>query len=59
MNANGNIALIEDHHEALRVWREKKVKSLDLVHIDAHLDFGFHTAKPIKQVIDEAKVLRI
>lgn len=47
MNANDNIALIEDHHEALGIWREKKVRNLDLVHIDAHLDFGFHAARPI------------
>lgn len=55
---NDNIALIEDHHEALRIWREKKIKNLDLVHIDAHLDFGFYAAKPIKQVIDEAKSVK-
>lgn len=50
--------LIEDHDEALKVWRVKKIKGLDLVHIDAHIDFGFYQAKPIEQVFKEAGSLR-
>jgi len=46
---------VEDHDEALKVWREKKIKGLDLIHIDAHIDFGFYQAKPIEQVFNEAK----
>lgn len=52
------IFLIEDHHEALKIWREKEVKNLDLVHIDAHIDFGFHPARPIKKIINEARSLK-
>ena len=52
------ITLIEDHHQALKIWREKKVKNLDLIHLDAHIDFGFHIAKPVKQVIDEARSVK-
>jgi len=52
------IFLIEDHHEALKVWREKEVKNLDLVHIDAHIDFGFHPARPIKKIVNEARSLK-
>lgn len=52
------IFLIEDHHEALKIWREKEVKSLDLVHIDAHVDFGFHLARPIKKIVNEARSLK-
>jgi tetratricopeptide (TPR) repeat protein len=52
-----NISLLEDHHEALSVWREKGFKNLDLVHIDAHVDFGFHPARPKELVIKEAKTL--
>lgn len=51
------IFLIEDHNEALRVWRENNVKGFDLVHIDAHIDFGFYQAKPVEQVMKEAKTL--
>ena len=58
MYRNNNISLIEDHHQALKIWREKKIKNLDLVHIDAHLDFGLHAAKPIKQAIDDAKSVK-
>lgn len=46
-----NIFLIEDHNEALKVWRENGVRGLDLVHIDAHLDFGFYPARPVEQVM--------
>lgn len=49
--------LIEDHDEALKIWRQKGFKNLDLVHIDAHMDFGFHQAKPIEQVMQEARSL--
>jgi hypothetical protein len=56
--SKNNISLIEDHHEALKIWREKKFKRLDLVHIDAHIDFGFHPAKPIKRIMDEAKSIK-
>ncbi len=52
------IVLIEDHHQALKIWQEKKVKNLDLIHLDAHIDFGFHAAKPIKQSIDDAKSIK-
>jgi len=58
INANKNIALIEDHHEALKLWREKGIKNLTLIHIDAHLDFYFHFAKPPTQAINEAKSLK-
>ncbi len=50
--------LVEDHHEALKIWRKLKVSGLDLVHIDAHIDFGFHIAKPFKQAIEEARTLK-
>lgn len=52
------IFLIEDHHEALKIWREKEVRNLDLVHIDAHIDFGFHLARPIKRIFNEARSLK-
>lgn len=52
-----NIFLIEDHNEALKVWRENGVRGLDLVHIDAHIDFGFYPAKPLEQVMQEARSL--
>ncbi|MFH1504502.1 MAG: UPF0489 family protein [Candidatus Omnitrophota bacterium] len=53
-----DINIIEDHDQALAVWRKRGVKNLDLVHIDAHMDFGFCPAKPIKEVFSQAKSLR-
>ena len=46
--------LIEDHDEALAVWRRAGVRNLDLVHIDAHVDFGFHRARPVERIFREA-----
>ncbi|MDD5565847.1 MAG: UPF0489 family protein [Candidatus Omnitrophica bacterium] len=56
--ASGNIFLIEDHDEALRVWRAQGVKGLDLLHLDAHLDFGVYAACPISEVILKARSLK-
>jgi len=50
-----NIFLVEDHHQALGIWREKGIKDTDLVHLDAHIDFGFYNAKQQIQIIKEAK----
>ena len=52
------IALIEDHHEALGIWRKNGFNGLTLVHIDAHIDFGFYPAKPIQKIFNEAKGLK-
>jgi hypothetical protein len=54
----GRISLIEDHDEALAVWRRERVKNLDLVHIDAHIDFGYHRARPVAKVFSEARSLK-
>ena len=55
MKTDGNVALIKDHHEALGIWRKRQFKDLSLVHIDAHIDFGFHPAKTIHQIINESQ----
>jgi len=51
----GRISIVEDHHEALGIWRKNKFKNIDLVHLDAHVDFAFYPAYPKKQVIKESK----
>lgn len=55
--SNDNIFLIEDHHQALGIWRKKRLKNLDLVHIDAHVDFGFFDIEEPQDIIREAKSL--
>ncbi|MCX5751003.1 MAG: UPF0489 family protein [Candidatus Saganbacteria bacterium] len=57
MLKNRKIILIEDHHQALDAWRKEAFKSLPLVHLDAHIDFGFYHVKPIEQVMGEAKTI--
>lgn len=48
------IFLIEDHDEALKVWRKCHVRGLDLVHIDAHMDFELQRARPVEDIVKEA-----
>jgi len=55
--SNSSIRLIEDHDQALKIWRDKKIKGLDLVHIDAHIDFGIQPAKPLQRILEEGKSL--
>lgn len=52
------ISIIEDHDYALKVWRGRAVKGLDLVHLDAHIDFSFHPARPVEKVIKDAKSVK-
>lgn len=42
-----NLHLVETHEKALFVWQKSKVKNIDLVHIDAHIDFRFLDEKNI------------
>lgn len=35
------ITMMEDHDEALRAWKARGVRSGTLVHVDAHIDFGW------------------
>ena len=53
-----NVFLVEDHDEVLKIWRRKNIRGLDLVHLDAHIDFGFYPASPIEKVITQAKSVK-
>jgi len=52
-----DILLIEDHHEAYYVWRDRQYKNMTLVHLDAHIDFGFQEVKEVPLILNEAKSL--
>lgn len=52
------IFLCEDHSEVLDIWRRKNVKEMDLVHVDAHIDFGFYLAEPMETVLKEARSVK-
>jgi len=52
------VFLVEDHDEVLRIWRKKNINGLDLVHLDAHIDFGFFIAKPPEKLINEARSVK-
>jgi tetratricopeptide (TPR) repeat protein len=49
-----NIYLRDNHDEVLKVWRKLGVKNLDLVHIDAHLDFALHAARRPEEILAQA-----
>lgn len=50
--------LLEDHDQALKIWRRKNIRGLDLVHLDAHIDFGFYFARSVEDVIKEARSIK-
>ena len=52
------ISLIEDHHQALSVWRRLKFKDLTLAHIDAHRDFAFYPALALPEILKKAGTLK-
>ncbi len=47
------VYLFEDHDWALKIWKKHRVKDLDLVHVDAHIDFGFHQAESVDTVLSQ------
>ncbi len=49
-----HIYLKDNHDEALKVWRKLGVKNLDLVHVDAHLDFVLHPARQPQEILEQA-----
>lgn len=51
------IVLLEDHHESYYAWEERGFRNLPLVHLDAHIDFGFQEVKDEKLILQEAKSL--
>lgn len=52
------VFLVEDHDEVLKVWKKKNIKGFDLIHLDAHIDFGFFIAKPLDELLKEAKSVK-
>ncbi len=47
------VYLFEDHDRALKIWKKHMVKDLDLVHVDAHIDFGFPQAESVDTVLSQ------
>ncbi|MDP8259994.1 MAG: tetratricopeptide repeat protein [Candidatus Gygaella obscura] len=55
---NKKIFLIENHDSALKVWKDNRIKCCNLVHIDAHIDWNFIKARPLKRVLKESCSLK-
>jgi tetratricopeptide (TPR) repeat protein len=41
MKTPENIVMMEDHDKAYSAWKERNVREMALVHVDAHIDFGW------------------
>ncbi len=52
------IALLEDHHQAYYEWKKHTFQNLPLIHLDAHIDFGFQEVKNEKTILQEARSLK-
>ena len=50
-----NVYIFEDHDQALKIWKKKGLKDLNLVHVDAHIDFGFPQAEPLEAVLAQSR----
>jgi tetratricopeptide (TPR) repeat protein len=49
------VFLIEDHDEALDIWRKANPVHLPLIHVDAHIDFAPYSAEPLGRICDRAR----
>jgi len=52
------VFLREDHDEALKIWQKAKVKGLDLIHVDAHIDFTMYYARDPLDVFNSATSIK-
>lgn len=52
-----NIITIEDHHESYWAWKKRKFQNKIILHLDAHVDFGWFEVKEPAQILKEAKTL--
>jgi len=52
------VFVVEEHDEALRIWRRNRIKKVDLVHVDSHIDFRVFQAKPFETIFRQAKNLK-
>ncbi|MCK4859880.1 MAG: UPF0489 family protein [Candidatus Omnitrophica bacterium] len=48
------VKLIEDHDESYHLWRKTGLKNRVLLHLDAHIDFGFPAVKSVEQAVADA-----
>jgi tetratricopeptide (TPR) repeat protein len=49
------VYLVEDHDEVLKIWRRAGIRGLDLVHLDAHIDFKVFQAQSFEEIIGQAQ----
>lgn len=53
-----SVFLIEDHDEALKVWRKAGIRQATLLHFDAHLDYAMPAAEEPVLLLQQARSVR-
>lgn len=51
MRPSNKIVMMEDHDKAYYVWREAGIRDKTLVHIDAHIDFGWLPDMDLSEIL--------
>ncbi len=59
MQSLNGIHLMEDHNEALEVWRQKEIRSRILVHVDAHMDVGSIPQKDPYEILEASNISEV
>lgn len=59
MQSLNSIHLMEDHNEALEVWRQKEIRNRILVHVDAHMDVGSIPQKDPSEILDASSISEV
>lgn len=49
------IVMMEDHHEAYDAWKKSGVQGRTLIHIDAHIDFGWIPEMDLDEIGNDGK----
>lgn len=59
MHSLSGIHLMEDHNEALEVWKQNGIRSRILVHVDAHMDVGSIPQKDPYEILEASNISEV
>ncbi len=51
-----SIAMMEDHDKAYHVWSQQAIRDRTLVHVDAHIDFGWIPEMDLDEIASDGKL---
>jgi len=59
LHSLNGIHLMENHNEALEVWKQKGIRSRILVHVDAHMDVGSIPQKDPYEILEAGNISEV